>query len=126
MKIRLLNFFVLALITGLNSLPANCAVDLPFINLHNLVTSNGARPDASMTLIGNTLYGTAQAYGENGGSGSLFKVNSDGSAFTNMHTFSGNADGGSVSSSLILSGDTLFGTAAFGGASGTGTIFKIN
>ena len=74
-----------------------------------------------MILSGNTLYGTT----ENGGTsgyGAVFKVNTDGKGFTNLHSFKGSD--GSFPGSLVISGNTLYGAAV--GATGTGTVFKVN
>ena len=51
--------------------------------------------------------------------------------FTVLHTFSNNnagtnPDGANPTGSLLLSGNTLFGTASAGGTNGKGTIFAIN
>jgi len=99
-----------------------------FTNLHNMAFTNGVGPMASLILSGNTLYGTARTYGggTGGGSGSVFKLNTDGSSFTNLHIFSGAYDGGNLAGSLVLAGNTLFGTALFGGLSNNGVVFGIN
>jgi uncharacterized repeat protein (TIGR03803 family) len=87
-----------------------------FTNLHNFnlvdeIEYGGSYP--SLVLSGNTLYGTAAEVGEYGSTnaGSIFKVNTDGSDFTNLYEFTGGSDGGHPHG-LILSGDTLYGTAA--------------
>src|SRR5207244_1088636 len=81
-----------------------------------------------------TLYGTASEGGSSG-TGTLFKVNTNGTGFTTLHSFraaSGtypyytNSDGAFPHAGLILSGNTLYGTAVQGGSSGTGTLFKVN
>jgi uncharacterized repeat protein (TIGR03803 family) len=52
--------------------------------------------------------------------------------FTNLHSFlpvagdDTNADGYLLYSGLVLSGDTLYGTASHGGTNGNGTVFSIN
>src|SRR5258707_397901 len=46
--------------------------------------------------------------------------------FTNLYGFTGGNDGGAPSASLILSGNTLYGTASGGGSSGNGTVFAVN
>jgi uncharacterized repeat protein (TIGR03803 family) len=97
--------------------------------------SDGATPVAGLVLAGNTLYGTASAGGTNG-NGTVFAINTDGTGFTNLHSFSAkatnslgsytNSDGYSPTASLILSGKTLYGTASAGGSSGKGTVFAVN
>jgi len=86
--------------------------------------SDGANPSAGLIALGNTLYGTAQ-YGGTSGNGTLFKVNTDGTGFTNLYSFTGGGDGANPSG-LTLSGNTLYGTARYGGANGNGTVFAIN
>jgi uncharacterized repeat protein (TIGR03803 family) len=104
-----------------------------FTNLHSFTAnpgplytnSDGAHPVAGLVLSGNALYGTSQS----GGSlryGTLFTVNTDGTGFTNLHTFTRNSDGASPQAGLILSGNTLYGTTASGGSSDNGTVFAIN
>jgi uncharacterized repeat protein (TIGR03803 family) len=51
----------------------------------------------------------------------VFKVNLDGTGFTTLHDSDGGPRG-----TLVLSGDTLYGTTESGGNSGHGTVFKIN
>ena len=79
-----------------------------------------------MILSGNTLYGTAIAGGVSG-YGTVFAVNTDGTGFTNLHSFTGGTnDGVYPNGGLILSGNTLYGTANQGGTGNNGTIFGVN
>src|SRR6266853_1545980 len=103
-----------------------------FKNLHSFTTnsdplytnSDGALPYAGVTLSGKILYGTAEAGGSSG-NGTVFAVNTDGTGFTNLHSFTG--DGGSNPyAGLILSGGTLCGTARFGSSSAPGMVFTLN
>ena len=92
--------------------------------------SDGASPVAGLTISGNTLYGTASGGGSSG-NGTVFKVHTDGTRFTVLHTFTGtpcgtNIDGANTYAGLILSGNTLYGTAPIGGSSGNGTVFAVN
>ena len=93
--------------------------------------SDGAAPMAGLILSGNTLYGTAEK-GGSGGHGTVFKINTDGSSFTTIYSFTAytpgtNSDGASPLARLVLSGNTLFGTASVGGSANSfGTIFKVN
>lgn len=99
-----------------------------FTNLHSFAFTNGTFPMASLILSGNTLYGTAQNYGggPGGGYGSIFKMGVDGSNFTVLHIFSGEADGGNITCGLVLANGMLYGTATFGGASNYGCVFGIS
>jgi uncharacterized repeat protein (TIGR03803 family) len=91
-----------------------------FINLHAYTNNDGANPQAGLVLLGNTLYGTANIGGEYA-VGTIFAVNTDGTGFTNLHTF--DAQINSPYSALILSGSTLYGTAI---APVGGGVFAIN
>jgi uncharacterized repeat protein (TIGR03803 family) len=111
-----------------SNLPTETTAQTVFNNLHNLALTNGSGPYASLILSGNTLYGTTHTYGggAGGGSGSVFRMSTDGSGFTNLHTFSGFApDGGGLYGDLVLSGSTMYGTAIFGGDLDHGCIFAI-
>jgi uncharacterized repeat protein (TIGR03803 family) len=101
-------------------------------NLHSFTYSDGANPLAGLILSGNTVYGTT-SYGGDLGKGTVFAVNTDSTGFTNLHSFSAtldpyytNSDGAGPVAGLILSGNTLYGTAAYGGSSGVGTVFAVN
>jgi uncharacterized repeat protein (TIGR03803 family) len=91
----------------------------------NVINSGGANPADGLILSGNTLYGTAQDGGSNG-FGTVFSVNIDGTGFTNIYTFKDGNDGAYPIASLILSGNTLYGTAYIGGSAGNGTVFALN
>jgi uncharacterized repeat protein (TIGR03803 family) len=96
-----------------------------FTTLHSFVGSDGYLPQDPLILSGNTLYGTTpQGYGP--GYGTVFAVNTDGSGFTNLYSFTNGSDGATPLGGLILSGDTLYGTAVMGGTNGTGTVFSLN
>src|SRR5450759_1906199 len=133
MKTYVKNLFLLpALIAGLNLIPAGRVTAQTFTNLHsftatfgpNSTNSDGARPYAGLILSGNTLYGTAY-YGGSSGYGTVFAVNTNGTIFTNLHSFN-YSDGAYPQAGLILSGNTLYGTASGGGSSGNGTVFAVS
>jgi uncharacterized repeat protein (TIGR03803 family) len=91
--------------------------------------SDGANPVASLVLSGNTLYGTASVGGSHNSVGTVFKVNTDGTGFTVLYTFSGlvrSIDGARPMAGMLLSGSTLYGTTEGGGTNGYGTVFKID
>jgi uncharacterized repeat protein (TIGR03803 family) len=101
--------------------------------------ADGGSPYANLILSGATLYGTASGGGTNG-SGTVFAMNTDGTGFRTLYTFSEhisqnpndpaapatNSDGAGPSAGLVLSGNTLYGTAAYGGTNGDGTVFAVN
>ena len=84
-----------------------------FTNLHNFTpgsgpnytNTDGAVPSAGLVLSGNTLYGAAQ-YGGNANAGAIFRLNLDGSAFTNLYSFTNGTDGNDPQSTLLLAGGT--------------------
>ena len=87
--------------------------------------NDGSTPFTSLVLSGNRLYGAASS----GGTythGTVFAINTDGSSFTNLYDFTGGNDGGNLQGGLILSGNTLYGTAEQGGTNSVGTVFKVN
>jgi len=108
-----------------------------FTNLHNFAildsgtNSDGANPYAALILADSTLYGTAEQ-GGSFGYGMIFKINTDGTGFTNLYSFTGGGEGANPEASLILSGNKLYGTEKQGGSpgfdshSGSGTVFSIN
>jgi uncharacterized repeat protein (TIGR03803 family) len=106
-----------------------------FTNLYSFSTTDtngcngdGANPEAGLILSGNTLYGTANL-GGNSDSGTVFSVQTNGSGFAAFSSFSTtdtngfNSDGANPQAGLVLSGNTLYGTATYGGSSGNGTVF---
>jgi uncharacterized repeat protein (TIGR03803 family) len=95
-------------------------------NLHNFSGGgDGANPYAGLVLSGDTLYGAAPQGGSEG-NGAIFGVNTDGTAFRTLHSFTGGDDGAGPVGGLLLSGNTLYGTATGGGASGNGAVFAVN
>jgi uncharacterized repeat protein (TIGR03803 family) len=104
-----------------------------FTNLHNFTdSSDGANPYPGLVLSGNTLYGTA-SIGGSAQNGTVFKVNTDGTGFTLLHSFTAlvgpnltNSDGVNPYAGLVLSGNTLYGLAFQGGSSGRGTVFAVS
>ena len=76
-----------------------------------------------------TLYGMTAGAGANG-TGTLFKINTDGTGFQILHTFGVPCgDGTGPRGSLTLSGSTLYGFTAYGGSPCPvvgGTVFKMD
>jgi uncharacterized repeat protein (TIGR03803 family) len=100
-----------------------------FRKLHNFTTgSDGADPSAGLiaSTSGNTLYGTAVSLGGGGSAGTVFAVNTNGTGFTTLHSFTGSSDGANPGADLILSGNTLYGTASEGTTNGNGTVFSLS
>ncbi len=99
-----------------------------YANLHEFVggAGDGMMPYGSLTLSGTTLYGMTESGGASG-NGVIFKVNTDGSGYANLHVFAGGAgDGRWPIGSLTLSGTTLYGMTQNGGVSNNGVVFMMN
>ena len=98
-----------------------------FTVLHHFGSgSDGRYPYASLILDSGVLYGTTQNGGGVDDVGTVFKINTDGTGYTVLHSFtSGGSDGNNPQSPLWLSGGVLYGTTSSGGANGLGTVFKI-
>jgi uncharacterized repeat protein (TIGR03803 family) len=97
-----------------------------FTVLHNFAGGNdGLDPQADLILLCNTLYGTATFDGDSG-DGTLFAVNTDGTRYTNLYSFTGGNDGAYPQAGLILFSNTLYGTASQGGCSSAGTVFSFS
>ncbi|MGH7940743.1 MAG: choice-of-anchor tandem repeat GloVer-containing protein, partial [Limisphaerales bacterium] len=100
---------------------------LGYAVLHNFSGTNGdgASPCSQLAMSGSafygipiTVYGTTTGGGPNG-FGTVFRVNSDGTGFTNLYAFTGGDDGKYPRTGLLIDGNTLYGTT-------TNSIFKIN
>jgi len=94
MKTNIKNRFLLpALIAALGLMLVGRATAQTFTTLHSftalsgITNRDGAFPYAGLILSGNTLYGTAYI-GGSANNGTVFRVNTDGSSFTNLHSFS--------------------------------------
>ena len=106
-------------------------------NLSSVYTNrDGANPVGGLVLSGSKLYGTALLGGDSGG-GTVFAINTDGTGFTKLYSFTAaqtnssgfglytNNDGYHPYGGLILSSDTLYGTTDIGGLGG-GTVFSLS
>jgi len=131
MKKFIKNLFLLAeLSVGLGTMQDRLATAQTFTTtftiLHSFTGgSDGAEPFAGLILSGNTFYGTTYS-GGGSNCGTVFAVNTNGSMFTVLHTFTGGSNGAGPLAGLILSGNTLYGTASRGGSWGYGTVFAVN
>jgi uncharacterized repeat protein (TIGR03803 family) len=121
---------------------------LVFTNLHNFsalqtngpflyTNGDGTLPLGRLVLSGDMLYGTASAGGIHG-NGTIFAMTTNGTGFTTLHHFGAlgddsalndtatNFDGASPSAGLVLTNNTLYGVAQYGGLAGNGTVFAIS
>lgn len=84
----------------------------------------GGNPDAALTNVGGTLYGTMSA-GPVGKDGTVFSI-APGGALQIIYTFTGGDDGGKPQSKLNSVNGVLYGTTAKGGSAKLGTIYSIS
>src|SRR6266704_4107316 len=104
-----------AMVAGLALAVAHPTAAQTFTILHSFTGSDGLPSRPGLILSGNTLYGTTSGGGS--GYGAVFAVNTDGTGFTNLHSFSElrydgysglcctNGEGANPLSGLILSGN---------------------
>jgi uncharacterized repeat protein (TIGR03803 family) len=146
MKASLKNFFLLpTLVAGLGLILTGRATAQTFTTLHSFTgpCGDGEKPQAGLIISGNTLYGACDSGGTNCvGSfiGTVFALNTNGTGYTTLHSLmaasdfsstdstssSTNSDGAYPDGTLIISGNTLYGTAYWGGTNGNGTVFEVN
>jgi uncharacterized repeat protein (TIGR03803 family) len=106
-------------------------------SLHSFAGQEGSYPSAGLVQgTDGSLYGTTEEGGTND-SGTVFKINPDGTGFTTLFTFSArtqisedsgvvtNTYGAFPQASLIFVGNTLYGTTSGGGIYGYGTVFSL-
>lgn len=95
-------------------------------------SNSGAYPEAGLTNVSGTLYGTT-TYGGSGcggsGCGTVYSVTTSG-AQKLLHSFVSDPDGAYPSAGLVNVDNTLYGTTYFGGSgcggSGCGTVYSIS
>ena len=94
--------------------------------------SSFARPFAGLTEGSDgALYGTAERDGT-AGAGTVFRINKAGSGYSVVHNFTGSygfngSDGAFPHATLLQGSDgSLYGTTTIGGATNSGTVFKLN
>jgi uncharacterized repeat protein (TIGR03803 family) len=90
---------------------------------HSFSGSDGAN-SGGLIASSDTLYG-ATANGGSSTNGIVFNLNTDGSGFSSLHSFTGGGDGAQPVG-LLLSGNNLYGITRSGGDSGNGTVFVMN
>jgi uncharacterized repeat protein (TIGR03803 family) len=104
-----------------------------FTNLHIFSGSDGKDVYGGLVLSSNILYGTTAQGGTapNGGKGTIFSINTDGTGFTNLFNFPAingfgiNSNGAYPYDTMLLLSNTLYGTTQGGGSAGDGAIFAV-
>jgi uncharacterized repeat protein (TIGR03803 family) len=88
--------------------------------------SDGSLPTGSLLQQSDgSIVGETQLGGSNN-TGVVYKVNSDGTGFTVLHSFGNGADGAYPGGGLTAGSDgSLYGVTEYGGLADEGTIFKI-
>ncbi len=88
--------------------------------------SNGDNPYSEPIQVGGTLYGTTYDGGVFG-QGTIYKIETDGTGFSLLHSFQGGlTDGASPYSGLTYDGSFLYGATRNGGPSNYGSVYRIN
>jgi len=106
-----------------------------FAEIYNFSTNgtgtnfDGMHPEGALVLVGDTLYGTANAGGAQG-EGTVFAVNTNGSDFSVLYSFTKlhsatNLDGAHPQTGVAAGDTSLYGTAYFGGGHANGTLFSL-
>ncbi|HZY82857.1 MAG TPA: choice-of-anchor tandem repeat GloVer-containing protein [Cyclobacteriaceae bacterium] len=81
--------------------------------------------DGSMPYSGVIEGPDGYLYGTLMGNGVIYRIKKDGTDFSRVYTLTP-TDGSYMFCELVIIGNTIFATAAFGGTSSKGTIFKVN
>lgn len=125
---------LLALIIGMGLewvQPAGAQLTFQRLKSFGIPSQSGANPFANViqgsdgALYGTTAYGSPNAI-----EGTVFKMNTNGSGFTVLHSFiftNSPIDGAGPGGALVLGLDgVLYGTTGSGGTYDAGTVFKLN
>jgi uncharacterized repeat protein (TIGR03803 family) len=87
--------------------------------------TDGEFPESPLTFSGSCLYGSTIS-GGTGGGGTVFLINTNGTGFTVLSSFTNGAPAGSVlMSGVVRAGNAVWGTAYSGGSGGGGTLFDL-
>src|SRR5439155_22278208 len=97
--------------------------------LKNLGGNDGENPSGSVILYGNTLYGAAYSGGFsnislNAPSGTLFRLNADGTEFGMLRQFNHRSLGLHPNGGMLITNGIIFGTTDAGGRD-FGSIYRI-
>ena len=114
--------FTFLLLAALAVAPAFAAETV----LHSFTPfANGTGPDASVCFGPSGIYGTASGGGPED-AGLIWKIDNHGRE-TTLYAFTGGSDGAAPYSPLLCNEDgSVYGTTSGGGASGAGTVFRVD
>lgn len=97
-----------------------------FTKIYDFASATGENPYGGVIVDGSYLYGMTEDGGGGSGYGVIYRIGTDGSAYTVLHNFD-EADGKDPYGELIIDGATLYGmTSAGGGGGAFGVAFKID
>jgi uncharacterized repeat protein (TIGR03803 family) len=120
---------------------AHAAVQVQILKSFGSIPDDGAQPQAALVegsdgaLYGTTYFGGPNTNEFHSGTGTVFKLNKDGSNYSVLYSFLGpEAGDGAITRAGLVEGNegALYGTTVAGGItdqnfpSGGGTVFKIN
>jgi uncharacterized repeat protein (TIGR03803 family) len=88
--------------------------------------NDGGYPNGDLTNVNGVLYGTTIEGGGNGKSaGTVFKITTSG-VKSSVYRFEGGSDGMEPEAGLTYVNGVLYGTTAYGGTNGHGTVFSLS
>jgi uncharacterized repeat protein (TIGR01451 family) len=99
-----------------------------FVLLHSFAGGeHGNLPRGSLIFCGSSMFGMTSSGGAYY-SGTIFRINTDGSGFAYLHSFKpySAGDGDTPQGSLVAGRGMLYGMTRYGGAQNCGTIFSFN
>ena len=112
-----------------------------FTILHNFDGVNDANSTCTLTLVGNTLYGTTSAYlsytempdpndidtwyNVTTSNGCIFKINTDGTGYAHVYDFDG-INGSKPYGAVTVIGTQMYGMTSAGGATDKGVLYQYN
>ncbi len=120
---RVFSAFILILAaTGMIS-----TANAQFATLHEFAGGydDGRNPYGGLTPSGSTLYGMTPIGGSND-YGVIFRINTNGSNYINMHAFAGGSGDGKqpLYGALVEIGSYYYGMTSKGGINGNGVVFR--
>jgi uncharacterized repeat protein (TIGR03803 family) len=94
--------------------------------LYNFLKGGGTNPQAGLTLVNGSWWGTTVYGGGSAAAGAVFNLNGSGGQGLE-YNFAGMPDGSEPYAELLYDGNgTLYGTTTSGGTHNYGTVFKIS